>query len=114
MARPKRKLTNLELADELFRQIIRSKGFCQRCGKKENLQTAHIIPRSYHQVRHDLDNAFCFCSGCHRWGHSFPIQFEIFVKAKIGETHYQELKQRALDYKTIDYPAIIKRLQESL
>ena len=113
MGKSKRKRTNLELADELYRQIIRSKGFCERCGKRENLQTAHIISRSYHQVRHDLDNSFCLCDGCHRYFTNRPIEFETFVKSKIGEAHYQELKDRAIDYKKIDYKAVIKRLQES-
>ena len=112
MGRPRRKLTNLELADELFRQIIRSKGFCERKGERENLQTAHIIPRSYHQVRWDLDNAFCLCSRCHRYFTNRPIEFEAFVVSKIGKAHYQELKERAIDYKTIDYKAIIQRLQK--
>ena len=112
MGRPRRKLTNLELADELFSAIIRSKGFCERCGKKENLQCAHIISRGYHQVRWDTDNAFCLDSGCHRYFTNRAIEFEVFVKSKIGEAHYQQLKDRAIDYKTIDYKAVIQRLQE--
>src|SRR3990167_10281304 len=110
MARPKRKQTNQEVADELFSKIIRSKGFCERCGKKENLQCAHILSRSYRQVRWDFGNAFCLCNGCHVYFTHHPIEFEEFVITKIGQNAYQTLRKRARDYKKIDYKAVIARL----
>lgn len=59
------------------------------------LQWAHIIPRGYHSVRWDEDNAFCLCSSCHMYYTYHPIEWEEFVVRKIGAIKYQELKFRA-------------------
>jgi len=82
--------------DKLFGQIIRSVGKCERCGKREGLQTAHVFSRNNKSVRWDVGNAFCLCNGCHIfWAHQQPIEFAEFTKAKIGEKEYQELRKRA-------------------
>src|SRR3990170_3416218 len=100
-------------ADRLCSKIIRAKGFCERCGSRYRLEAAHIISRGHHATRYDLDNFLCLCHTCHQFYTEHSLEFEAFVISKIGEAHYQELKTRAIDYKTINYKEVIRRLQES-
>lgn len=98
-------------ADRLFSLKIREDGACRKCGKTTNLQCSHIVSRSYHATRWDLDNAQCLCSGCHIYFTHHPIEFEKFVVSCIGVEAYLDLKKRALNYATkIDYEGIIRRL----
>lgn len=61
--------------DRDFSLRVRLRNKCERCGKTENLQCAHIISRTYQQVRWDEDNALCLCAGCHiYWWHKEPIE----------------------------------------
>lgn len=53
--------------------IIRIIGKCERCGKRDRLQCAHIISRTYMATRYDKENALSLCSGCHLWWHKEPI-----------------------------------------
>jgi len=78
--------------DKVFSEIVREKGFCERCNKKENLQCSHIFSRSQLSVRWDLDNAFCLCAGCHLyWWHKNPIEAAEFTKQRLGEDKYKQL-----------------------
>jgi len=103
--------TPLKKADELFSLKIRSAGVCHRCRSKNNLQCAHIISRSYKQIRHNLKNALCLCQSCHIYFTNRPIEWENYVINTIGKKAYTLLKKRAVDYhKKIDYKNIIKGL----
>jgi len=85
--------------DKIVSEIVKNKGCCERCYKKASqvqLQTAHIFSRSNLSVRWDLDNVLCLCASCHiNFAHKNPIEFAEFVKAKLGETKYEELKRKA-------------------
>lgn len=90
--KPSRTTLNNHL-DRLFSLIIRSRGRCERCGKKdETLQCAHVYSRIYKSVRWDTRNAFCLCAGCHFWAHKNPTEFTEFVKKKLGESEYKALR----------------------
>lgn len=81
MARKRTKTSINNSLDKLWSEIIRSKGFCERCGKTENLQAAHIITRSNRMVRWDEFNGLCLCAGCHLfWAHKEPLEFSRFVE----------------------------------
>lgn len=96
-----KKQTKSSLTNKLDREcsrIIRSKGFCTRCGMNdyEKLQCAHIYSRDYKSLRWDLKNMVCLCASCHFWGHKNPILFAEFVKEYLGDYEYQALKERAM------------------
>lgn len=84
--------------DKMFSEIVRRKGFCERCGKtdKSKLQCAHLYSRRHKNIRWDLENALCLCSGCHIfWFHLEPamairwameLKDFIYLDKKVSET----------------------------
>ena len=98
--------------DDIFSKVIRKRGYCEWpcCSKVENLQCSHIYPRDLWSVRWDLKNAFCFCSGCHkfRW-HLFPSTAIEVAKLLLGEHEYAELTFRA---RTLKLDLTVEELQE--
>jgi 5-methylcytosine-specific restriction endonuclease McrA len=104
MRKPSRTTLKNKL-DKICSLIVRGRGICQRCGKRENLQTAHIFGRTYLNTRWDLDNLLCLCPDCHiNFAHKCPILFTEFVRKIRGEEKYELLKEKHnLIYKpTID------------
>jgi 5-methylcytosine-specific restriction endonuclease McrA len=81
--------------DKICGEIVRGRGRCQRCGKTENLQTAHIFGRTYLNTRWDIDNnLLCLCPDCHiNFAHKCPLLFTEFVKKLFGEERYELLKE---------------------
>lgn len=62
---------------------IKSKGRCERCGSKENLEAHHIIEWSeYPQGRIDLNNGMCLCLKCHTEEHKFDKSYYM-MKTKL-------------------------------
>jgi hypothetical protein len=113
-ARKRKKKHPIHECDRLFSLIIRSRGRCENCYRVPTrvvLQCAHGFPRRYRSVRWDERNAFCLCSGCHVFYTYRPLEWTDWMKARMGEELYEELRREALrtDYRA-DWPA----LQESL
>jgi hypothetical protein len=81
--------------DSLVSKIIRSRGSCERCGKRDYLQTSHIISRRYSATRCDILNLQCLCAGCHRWFTDNPVDFTRWIFATIGEQEYDRLAAKA-------------------
>lgn len=53
-------------ADRLFSQIIRSQGYCERCGVTDvPLDTAHLVGRRFSATRCMEENARALCRSCH-------------------------------------------------
>lgn len=76
--------------DVLFSKIVRSVGRCERCGKTEHLQCAHIFSRRHLSLRYDFENAICLCAGCHLyWWHLEPAEAIRWV-SKIKNMDYLE------------------------
>jgi hypothetical protein len=90
----KRKMIRNKL-DKKVGEIVRSKGYCVKCGKEQNLQACHIFSRKNLSTRWDLENVICMCAGCHFWSHTNPVLFGEFVKEYLGELRYEALKARA-------------------
>jgi hypothetical protein len=94
--------------DALISKKVRSKGYCQRCGSKRGLQTAHIISRKNKVLRWDLVNVLCFCPACHFWAHQDPLGFSEFIQLNFKD-RYEYLMARkntishftAKDYKEL-------------
>ena len=81
--------------DKLFSEYIRSRGYCIKCKKLDNLQCCHIFSRSNMSVRWDIDNLLSMCAGCHFFAHKNPILFTEFVREYLGAERYEQLKVRA-------------------
>jgi hypothetical protein len=82
-------------ADDLFAELIRSRGYCQRCGKTERLQCAHIITRIHAPTRCLPQNAWCLCAGCHMRLHQYADEHMALVEQTIGMDAYWEMKHLA-------------------
>jgi hypothetical protein len=81
---------------ELAKKIVRSKGFCEKCGKtKEStvlkpggwkLEGAHIFSVSFSNTAAMTYNIVCLCSYCHTLGkdsaHKSPEEFKIWIQKK--------------------------------
>ena len=87
--------------DALFSLYIRNRDkVCLKCGKKDNLQCAHIFSRVNRSVRWFDDNCVTLCYACHMfWAHKNPVEFTEFVKQFLGETRYQNLRTLAKSIK---------------
>lgn len=108
-------------ADELFSKIVRSRGICERCGRRPPaviLDCSHIMSRKYHGTRWSEDNAQAICKGCHFWQHQNPAENALFLLETVGEEKLAELRERALEYagriKKVDYEALVAELKEKL
>jgi len=75
--------------DNLFSLVIRKRDKrCQRCGKTENLQCAHIMSRKNVSTRWNMLNAVTLCYACHFfWAHRNPIDFAEFIRERLGEKY---------------------------
>lgn len=101
--------------DRLWSLIVRSKGYCEGCGKSGSacvLQGAHGFSRRYRATRWNLLNGFALCSGDHvRWTHD-PLGFDQFLRLQWGDMVYSELRYLALKNEKQDMPAVLARLRE--
>lgn len=98
-------------ATRLHAEIVRARGACEKCGKRTNLQCAHIISRRYANTRTDPENAFCLCAGCHRYFTDWPLEFQKFVEETIGIDKYAELRARALHPAKVDWSERLRELK---
>jgi hypothetical protein len=71
--------------DILFSKVVRQIGHCEKCGKSEELQCAHINSRRFLHTRWNQLNALCLCAGCHFWAHQHPRDFGKWVDEYYGE-----------------------------
>lgn len=90
-------------ATRLHSLIVRSRGFCENCGRCDNLQCAHIISRRYSRTRVRLDNAFCLDAKCHMRFTEWPLEFAAFVIEKIGREKYEELHWLSIEGPAVDW-----------
>lgn len=103
----------LKLVDNLFSKIVRERdGRCLRCGKTENLQCSHVLPRTYMVTRWNLDNAITLCVGCHLyWWHKNPLEAAAWYEEKFPG-RYAELRALALTYKKVNRTDEYERLRQ--
>ncbi len=79
-------------ADLLFSRIVRSRGFCERCGMTAGpFDTAHVVRRRYSATRCIEDNAWCLCRTCHQTVDGWPNEFMWLVERTIGVDRYKAL-----------------------
>lgn len=83
---------------------LRDKGKpCISCGKVkdfEEMDAGHFYAKSgYSGLRFDEDNTHAECRYCNRFDESHLIGYTHRVQLKIGERRYQDLAERAEEYK---------------
>ena len=118
---PKRS-TLINKADDLWRDIVKLDGRCERCGARGGkFEAHHIMGRSRQSLKWDLRNGVCLCFRCHytdgmhsenaikveeflEWIKSYRSEDWIYLKEK--------LKQSAETITTIKLVDIVKSLQE--
>lgn len=100
-------------ADTLFSLIVRAPGRCLilGCGKKTGLQCAHGFSRRYRPIRWDERNAFCLCAGHHHWFTMRPLEWDEWLRNRLGVELYQELRSKALAGGRTDFKATLARLR---
>ena len=93
-----------KVLDKEFSLLIRSKGYCEKCGIEDNLQCCHIIPRTNKTLRWDILNAISMCMRCHIWwSHKNPLDFTDWFKRKFPGRY---------DYLMENRNKIVKRTEE--
>jgi len=97
--------------DQLFSEIVRSAGECERCGRTGRLECSHWISRTSSNTRTDFDNAFAMCHACHRWWHSDPTAASAWAIEKRGLATYERLREAANRKSEIWWPDELVRLK---
>ena len=78
--------SKLKICDDLWSQLIKKNGVCERCGKDKYVQAHHIIPRTCYPLRHDIINGVALCRACHLyWAHKDALEFANWIK------HFRDL-----------------------
>jgi len=99
--------------DGLVRQLVLARdGCCQRCGKTENLQAAHILPKGhYPRLRFELLNVIVLCINDHLFfAHKDPIGFAAWLENK-WPGRAQDLQVMAATAPRIDMKELMIALQ---
>ena len=101
--------------DRLFSLYIRDRDkVCVRCGTTQNLQCAHVFSRIYMKVRFDPRNAVALCAGCHKYMTHYGIQWEEFIRGRMGDEAYEELRSDARSIgEKVDYEEVLAWLQST-
>jgi len=58
-----------EICDKLWSAAVKADWNykCAICGKREDLNSHHLIPRQHYAVRYTLENGICLCAGHHQF-----------------------------------------------
>ena len=115
--------------DTLYSQIVRSRGFCELCGRTDaQLHCHHLIARSATFFRHNLENGICLCSRCHIFNngshasgeppsisaHGTPIAFNDWLRDNNPDKHawYEKNRWNVIKGERIDYDRVYEMLKE--
>lgn len=113
----KKKKPLISKLDREASRIVRSKGYCLKCGDTtyEKLNCCHINGRTLRATRWDFDNLLCLCSTCHSEFGFRPLHFADWCKGYLGEEKYDEVKRKGVAGKkwTVDeLEELLKELKE--
>lgn len=74
-----------------------------------------MFTRAYLSTRWFEDNAFCLCASCHFKAHKQPIEYAEFVKTRLGEERYNDLRLKAkTSIAKVDLQAVIDKYTKLL
>lgn len=108
----KKSKTPMRSCDELFSRVIRSRGACEVFGCTNlELQCAHGFSRGYRAVRWDERNAFCLCKAHHWYFTPRPLQWEDWMRDRMGDALYDEMRQAALTGRNPKLPEVLAALR---
>jgi hypothetical protein len=113
-AKKPNKTAQLRKADSLFSKLIRSRGRCEHCGSGDWLQCAHGFSRRYRAVRFDERNAWVLCRSCHVFYTHRPLEWDGWMRDRMGVELYEEIRALALTGPNPDLGAEILRLESRL
>ena len=83
-------------ADSLWSDLVIARdGKCRSCGAKNNLSAHHIRVRQHKATKYDIDNGLCLDWKCHSLQKYRPQAFHDLVIDIIGQTAYDELRERS-------------------
>ncbi len=103
--------------DRLFGKIVRRSGQCAACGKSRPnvvIQCAHGFSRTYRGTRWDESNAWPLCVSCHKFYTHRPIEWENWMRNKLGDEAYQALRMKAMVVTKVDRIEMYQSLQTRL
>ena len=106
------KTAQLKACDVLFGRVIRARGGCEACGSRSNLQCAHGFSRRYRATRWDERHCFSLCRGCHFRFTVRPLEWDEFMRDRLGEVLYEELRDLALTGPNPDLAVTFARLTQ--
>ncbi len=118
--KPKKKKPIIKACDTLVSKIVRSLGFCEKCGRSGDqykLEAAHIFGRRMKSVRWHFPNLLCLCSMCHREGHENPTEFTEWLLKHRGEEEVAKVRKKAYkikQYSIQDLEKLKKHLKTKL
>lgn len=104
------KTQQLRKADALFSQFIRSRGRCENCNSTEFLQCAHGFSRRYRSVRWEPAQCWALCRACHVYFTHRPLEWDEWMRQKLGPALYERIRLRALNDPNPDVADVIARL----
>lgn len=81
-------------------------GNCQKCGRWRGLSWCHVFTRAALSVRWDPENAFAWCSGCHRHMDQHWEEKREYTIDRLGEAGFDALRMRSRPGRRPDYSAI--------
>jgi hypothetical protein len=84
--------------DNLWRKRVREKfnNRCCMCGSNNNLECHHgVAKRRMKSTRWDIRNGFLLCTKDHAFVENNPNWFEKWVRSKIGDDLYDEIKRQS-------------------
>ena len=93
MAKKRKRKSIVKSLDKLCAEVVklRDNRQCQRCGSFPSVygcHWSHIYGRSRYSIRWDLWNSLVFCCGCHRWSHSYPIDFQQWFEERFPVRYF--------------------------
>jgi hypothetical protein len=114
--------------DNLWSEIVKlnanNKCEFENCDKTTYLNSHHIFSRTNFNLRWDINNGICLCSGHHLLkndsAHKAPIEFVEWLKIKRGKKWYSSLREKAklnINAKNMNYLEIkqqLEKIKESL
>jgi hypothetical protein len=81
--------------DSVFSKWIRARDKkCYTCGRTENLQCGHFIPRQYLAVRFDERNCHAQCYACNMLYNGQPSAYALNLQKQYGKKIIQELENQ--------------------
>jgi len=99
--------------DKNLSLLIRSRGLCERCGKRDNLQASHIYGRANMAVRWSDENLQCLCAGCHRFfWHEHPQEAQDWLRTVRTPEQLEALRLASLEKATWTVEKMAIRLAE--